>query len=398
MGITFSFLHSTSIHAQELYRDTKQSLGNSNSFGVKLGDLDGDGDLDAAIANPTSFIAGSMIFQQNEIWLNDGVGQFSKKPQQLGSSGNLTLFDIDLDGDLDLIEDGVYAFHGASGSYDKRPIRTWLNDGKANFTLSDDYGFKGITIIFDNKSNNDTHIGAITLESSGNTVKDSTIVRVYSSEDLNYKLWNELVFRNFRGRGIATGDLDNDHYSDLVMFRPESNYILINDKEGGFMKSEQELPGNYHTTSVLIDDLNGDGFADILQSNYHSVPPSEVLIFPVKLYLNDGSGRFSEVSLNYNSQYLTSGVAVGDLDNDGDQDIFINHGNQILGNVQLSEILLNDGYAKFTSVPTLEKLQCTSVALGDLDNDGDLDIFLTCAAVVGSQVSNRVWLNNTIEK
>ena len=48
--------------------DSGQSLGSSTSRDVSLGDVDGDGDLDAFVANQ---------FQGNRVWLNDGSGSFT---------------------------------------------------------------------------------------------------------------------------------------------------------------------------------------------------------------------------------------------------------------------------------------------------------------------------------
>jgi len=368
--------------AQQLFKDSGQSLGSSYSTSVKLGDLDGDGDMDAAVANPSRPVS-----QNNEIWLNDGKGNFTMKPQKLGSSTEVTLFDIDQDGDLDLFENESWAQNG-------NPIRTWLNDGHANFTRSDKYDFEGVGIAFCKMSEEDTEYKAITIESSGISEIDRTILRIYSFDNSSCKLENRLEFRNFGGTGIASGDLNGDGFCDLVMYRIQSAYILLNDKKGGFLKSDQELPDENHTLLVVLKDFNGDGKLDILQSNYHGF---DGLIRIVNLYLNDGSGRFTKASLPYNSHYLTTSVAVADMDNDGDQDIYINHGNQIPENVHRSEILLNDGRANFTSTPALSNIQSMLIAFGDLDNDGDLDMFLACGSVTGNTVGNRVWLNTTID-
>ncbi len=50
------------------FTDSGQSLGSSTSWGVALGDVDGDGDLDAFVANFNS--------QPNRVWKNDGIGTF----------------------------------------------------------------------------------------------------------------------------------------------------------------------------------------------------------------------------------------------------------------------------------------------------------------------------------
>ena len=82
-----------------------------------MGDLDGDGDLDAFVAQRSA--------QANKVWLNDGSGNFSDSGQSLGNSDSqgVALGDVDGDGDLD-------AFVGElRGDANK----VWLNDGSGSF-------------------------------------------------------------------------------------------------------------------------------------------------------------------------------------------------------------------------------------------------------------------------
>jgi hypothetical protein len=59
------------------FSDSGQALGYSDSRAVALGDVDGDGDLDAFVANAN---------QANRVWVNDGSGAFTDSGQALGSS------------------------------------------------------------------------------------------------------------------------------------------------------------------------------------------------------------------------------------------------------------------------------------------------------------------------
>jgi hypothetical protein len=105
------------------FKNSGQSLGPSNAYSVALGDLDGDGDLDAFVANSNHNGANP----PDRVWLNDGKGKFTDSGQSLGNlySMSLVLADFDNDGDLD-------AF---AGSW-KAPPRFWMNDGKGAFTDS----------------------------------------------------------------------------------------------------------------------------------------------------------------------------------------------------------------------------------------------------------------------
>jgi hypothetical protein len=98
-------------------------LGGSGSTALDLGDLDGDGDLDAFVANQGK--------QPNQVWLNDGSGRFNlgDRPLGDGDSWNVRLGDLDGDGDLDALvaNANLFADEGEAN-------RVWLNDGDGVFS------------------------------------------------------------------------------------------------------------------------------------------------------------------------------------------------------------------------------------------------------------------------
>jgi hypothetical protein len=144
------------------------------------------------------------------------------------------------------------------------------------------------------------------------------------------------------------------------------------------------------TFQIVLGDLDADGDLDAVFAHQNDVP-SRVL-------LNDGAGRFT-----YTDQLLTEqghGVALGDLDGDGDLDIVIACASVIVGGRfgnAPSRIYLNDGTGRF-SEPGLAlddtALSGNLVTLADVDGDGDLDVFIAYLTVPGRQLTSRVYLND----
>jgi len=100
-----------------------EGYGQVTTFQVVLGDLDGDGDLDALFANQGP--------HASRVLLNDGSGRFAYTDQELTGNGHgAGLADLDGDGDLDLFIACAYAF-GIS-----KPSRVYFNDGTGTFAAS----------------------------------------------------------------------------------------------------------------------------------------------------------------------------------------------------------------------------------------------------------------------
>ena len=96
--------------------DSGQRLGSERSWDVSLGDMDGDDDLHAFVANG---LRGDV---SSAVWLNDGHGTFTISEQDLGYGMGIDVGDLDGDGDLDVFV----------ASWDE-PGKVWLNNGSGTF-------------------------------------------------------------------------------------------------------------------------------------------------------------------------------------------------------------------------------------------------------------------------
>jgi enediyne biosynthesis protein E4 len=130
---------------------------------------------------------------------------------------------------------------------------------------------------------------------------------------------------------------------------------------------------------VAFLDYDGDGDQDLFFVNSSPWPGHEVTPAPTQaLYRNDGKGHFEDVTraAGLNKTFYGQGVAVGDYDNDGDADLYVT-------SVGGGHLFRNDGKGHFDEVTgpanaSGPKAWLTGAAFVDIENDGDLDLFVAC--------------------
>ena len=278
-----------------LFSDSSQNLGNAQSMDAALGDLDGDGDLDAYVGNNGA----------NMVWLNDGLGHFSDSGQRMGgaNSWRVALGDVDSDGDLDAVAANAGYIFG-------EPNLVWLNDGAGNFSDSgQELGYSGSCGValgdLDGDRDLDAYVGnyynsmqdEVYLNDGGGTFTDSG-QRLSVSET----------------HDVALGDLDGDGDLDAFAFTyGGANRTWHNDGQSNFTDSGQRL-GLSNSKGLGLGDLDGDGDLDAFVTNSSDQPNSA--------YLNDGFGSFTDSGQSLGNSDSRGG-ALGDLDGDGDLDAFV---------------------------------------------------------------------------
>jgi hypothetical protein len=300
-------------NGQGNFTDSGQRLGADYSNDVALGDLDGDGDLDA-------FVANGLFGDPNRVWINDGNGFFSDSGQLLGRevSYGVALGDLDGDGDLDA--------YVANGLGEVNPDRVLLNDGNGTFT----------------------------------TVNQT--------------------FEDFNSTAVALGDYDGDGDLDAFVVNAffEGNFVYENLGGGNFTQSNTGF-GFMDGEDVALADLDGDQALDIVVANLGLDAP-----LPNQVWFSNGNNTFSDSEQRLGNAY-TSGIALGDFDEDGDVDIFFTNEDKD------NEVWLNDGSGNFASSGQfIGGTGSLDVAVGDLDGDGDLDAF------IGNVGANTVLENQNI--
>ena len=342
--------------------DDQYSFEGEYSVSVALGDLDGDGSLDAWLTGYGG--------RPNVVWLNNGSGYFTEAGNySLGQDQTISVAfgDLDADGDLD-------AF---TGNRFTEPNTVWFNDGCGVFSASDnDYGIA--------QYSNDVALGDL----DGDGTLDALFANGDYSEGIPNTIWlntfgtgvftaSNQTLGNSQSRSVALGDLDGNGTIDAWIangyFDSESDIVWLNDGTGTFTNSGQALPLRM-STSVALGDLDDDGDLDALVTH-----PGENTV-----WINDGTGTFT-IRQDFGASYSYS-VALGDLDLDGDLDAWI-------ANIGPNRVWINDGTGTFTdSGLELGNRKSFSVALGDLDNDGGRDLD---AWVVNDTQLHAIWFNTT---
>jgi hypothetical protein len=203
------------------------------------------------------------------------------------------------------------------------------------------------------------------------------------------------------GNGAAWADYDND--GDLDLFTAgfgAMSQLFRNDGDGTFSDVTaaaglDDQHESYRTTGVAWGDYNSDGELDLLVVRHLSEPdrgafygggPVDV-VRPLALYRNNGDGTFANVTALLGDSGLSRSNVKGvgfkpafmDFDNDGDADIYVvnDHGDEYYPNV----LWRNNGDGTFTDISlssgTNIALFGMGLAVGDHDNDGDLDFYFT---------------------
>lgn len=334
---------------------TKQLPANNGwTTAVALGDIDRDGDLDLVAGNKN---ASGTPGRQNRVYLNDSTGSFTdvtaaQMPVDNDASNCVALGDVDGDGDLDLLI-------GNGGQN-----RLYLNGGAGFFS-------------------------------------DATA--------------NQMPTDNDATESIALGDIDADGDLDLVVGNNlGQNRLYVNNGTGTFVDSTaSQMPMDSDSTAaVALGDLDRDGDLDLIIANGGSCAFGSCYGQQSRLYLNDGTGTFTDATATRMPAEtdITAAVALGDVDGDGGLDLVLgNHGGcGIPGGWcvgQQNRLFLNDGAGVFfdataTHLPP-DAHGTEDLALGDFDNDGDLDLVLCNSLsfpVPGQNIrtggQNRLYLNN----
>ena len=301
-----------------------------------------------------------------------------------GDSRSVNWIDFDNDGDLDLfVTNGPHA--GQNNFFYK-------NNGDGTFTKIDT-----IAIAQDNRASDGSSWG----DFNNDGYPDLFVANWWGQNNLLYMNNGDGTFTQITNSPITTesnysetgvwGDYNNDGFLDLYVCNSGGNLrnaLYKNNGEGTFTKlTSSFLNDQNYSRNLNWIYYNNDKLPDLFVTNENDQNE--------KLYINNGDDTFSSLDvpslLNFNGNSTSSNWE--DIDNDGDLDVLIlNYSNQH------NYLFINNNDGTFTKVDSPPFSTDTSnsfcSAIGDVDNDGDLDIFITNAFTGNSPTHNFLYLNN----
>jgi hypothetical protein len=205
---------------------------------------------------------------------------------------------------------------------------------------------------------------------------------------------------SIRGPKMAVADVNKDGLDDFYICgaKGQPGCLVLQTKDGNFIKANTTVFDNNASAEgvdAVFFDADNDGDSDLyVVTGGNEYKGGDPLLADF-LYFNDGKGNFTKAEKNLPPIYINkSCVSAGDIDGDGDMDLFV--GGYVrtanYGPPQTSYLLINDGKGVFTSdhhMTTLKTIGLvTSSAMADMNGDGKTDL-----VIAGEWMRLTVFLN-----
>ena len=292
---------------------------------MQWADVDNDGDLD----NVTGGNGEGVFVQFNQ---RARFGRLS----QIGATGwRIISLDIERDGDVDLLSTA----RGAAG--EETQIRLFVNDGNGNFT--EQAAARGLPAV----SNTD----------------------------------------------LVAGDIDGDGDFDFIAGTLDGQMMLARNNGAGTFavtfSSCPEITRQSFNQAMVLGDIDDDGDLDLVFGHIDpaSGPARADHMGVPQVYLNDGTGNFTDVTLTRTTGKSPDGTGayskLMDVDGDGDLDFVSFFKAKTSGPLQRLQFFLNNGAGFFTydaahevAFPTDAVIVLNDLDVTDMDGDGSYDLWL----------------------
>ena len=363
---------------------TKNEINNGfgQTRGIEIADLNNDGHLD---------VIGLTVDDTPEVafWLNNEASGFGNKIivdddlEDYGNNGDdITVLDVNNDGFLDIITSVQFSF-----------------DNKLVWYPNNKDGTFGNRIVIDSGGGSSNDIVIMDVDNNGfddilivYTFYPGVVDGLYYFPNSGSGTFNskELILET-EIKSFSKAKLNDDSFYDLVFDKSGANSginRLINNGDGtfgtNFTIDNTQFPPNY----ISVGRVNNDQFDDIIVS---FISPTGTFAW----YAGDGTGNFGSINVISDNEYdQITHSEIADLDSDGDKDI--------VATAYFSTDLIwweNDGNGNFGSAKIIDNETPFSydVKSVDMDQDGELDIFVSNATGISWYKNNRSLSNGSFQ-
>lgn len=375
------------VEEARLPTDNPEQPGTS-TLDIDLVDVDDDGDLDIYKAQGTDSLDG----RPNQLLINAGNGNFVDEsavrlpPENLNST-KADWGDVDGDGDVD----GIVAQVGRE--------QLLLNNGFGFFADGSAQLPPPLSIFSDISA--DAHFADVDGDSDLDILASNEIP-FPGPPGAQSRLWINNGLGQFTDQtfprlpsaieqtvAMLPGDIDGDGDLDLIVLNRGQDKVLMN-SGAGFFTDETSLrfPVTSDTSRAGgLADLDGDSDLDLVVGNSRGEAAA--------LYFNDGVGRFfaGDLGMTPLPNETIAGLELVDLDEDGDLDVYLSNAGQLLAGHGFlggpDRYFRNNGRGRFEERTTSHFVPpndpTTDAAFGDIDGDGDLDLVVGNSGADGGE-------------
>ncbi len=420
-----------SAHDVGVFADIAGELGldvMGHAGGSILDDFDGDGDLD--------IVASSWhLTDQLHLFRNDGNGKFTDRTSESGLEGivgglNMVQADYNNDGHLD-----IFVLRGAWLPYGQ-PNSLLRNNGDGTFEdvtfqagLGDEHSTQTASWgDYDNDGWVDLYIGNESAEGemSGSGSERAPADRTRRSSNQLFRNNGDGTFTDVAAqagaavtgfvKAVVWGDVDNDGRLDLFISRLRQPNVLLHndgpDAAGNVRFSDVTdkagVAEPHASFPTWFWDYDNDGWLDIFVMGYSAEPGDMAAEYlglghraeTPRLYRNAGDGTFSDVTtqVRLDKILFAMGANFGDLDNDGYPDFYVGTGDSRFRLMVPNRMFRSANADFFQDVTTSGGFghlgKGHAVAFGDLDNDGDQDIYATMGGAYEGDLALNLLFEN----